>query len=175
MGMNGISAKLKQSQSDRNHREEFTGSPEGLELIPPYSPPDEPKPIQKYERIKVDLETMKAKYEGEPNLGRRIAPRFKIAMAVTIFTTFHSFKTECVDISETGARLKDLLPTELMTEPIEVLFSYRYSDGSTSNMLFYGQAVGGPLRTPRISFTAAAKHAAVVLQSLVVKLNPTSV
>ena len=121
----------------------------------------------------VDLENLKKKYSAYEGLGRRIAPRFCLKMTAVVLNHKMSFRTESINISESGVLLKDLLPQDMMKEPFEIVLIHEDDQtGTKTHLLFQGEAVGGPLRTPRITFKAAVEKSQERLLDLVQDLTP---
>lgn len=117
----------------------------------------------------IDLDFLKKKYADTPNLGRRVAPRFELKLSVVAFSASQSFRTESLNISETGALLKDSLPLSFFNQPFEILFTYENPrTGSKHHLLFNAKAVSGA----RISFQSAAETAKASLQTLFHGLEP---
>lgn len=87
-----------------------------------------------------------------------------------------SFRTESLNISESGALLKDMLPTNFMDTSFEVLITYNCPETKKQQrLMFTGEAVGGPLRSSRVSFKSSANKTAELLQGLFVDLTPIAI
>lgn len=121
----------------------------------------------------VNLEELKKRYEHVGGLGRRIAPRFALKMSTVVFNSKGSFKTETMNISSSGVLLRDTLPDTFMNGDFDILLIHENPDsGQKSHLLFRGEAVGGPLRSGRVTFRSAAKSAVELLHKLFSDMTP---
>ncbi len=103
--------------------------------------------------------------------GRRIAPRFTIELEVIILTQTKSFRTRSINVSASGALLKDELPEEFMTTSLDIII-VRQAGESKKRLLFRGKAVGGPSRSCRITFQACVKDSDSELKETFRDLEP---
>jgi hypothetical protein len=184
--MNAISAKLalleadssteRRSKRRRGSSDELTFTNASITMLDGISS-EELRALREGPQQAIDLEVLKRKYEGFAGLGRRIAPRFSLNLSVVIMNhKGSSFRTESLNISESGALLKDMLPPNFMDSTFEILITYTCPETKTpQRLMFTGEAVGGPLRTPRVSFKSSANKTAELLQSLFVDLTPIAI
>jgi hypothetical protein len=177
MSMNAISAKMERNRARARRKlreqydDEYTDEL-NLNVEADGISGKEFRNLRKKKHESVDLDALKKKYQGM-DLGRRIAPRFPINMSVVVFSQNTSFRTESLNISATGVLLKDLLPASFMEAPIEVLFIYENPrTGHKQHMLFGAMAVGGPLRSARVTFKSSVHQSAELLEGLFVGLTP---
>lgn len=103
--------------------------------------------------------------------GRRIAPRFTVELEVIILTPTKSFRTKSVNVSASGALLKDELPDDFMTSSLDIII-VREAGNSKKRLLFRGKAVGGPSRSCRITFQACVKDSDSELKETFRDLEP---
>ncbi len=103
--------------------------------------------------------------------GRRIAPRFPVELEIIILTQTKSFRTQSINVSSSGALLKDPLPEEFMKANLDIII-VRTKGSSKRRLLFRGTAVGGPLRSSRITFEACVKDADEELKEAFQDLEP---
>lgn len=183
MSMNAISAKLALLEADSSSRRKRRRSSEdtsfteaSITLLEGISA-DELKSLREGPQTPIDLNALKKKYEGFAGLGRRIAPRFSLNLQVVIINSRgSSFRTESLNISESGALLKDMLPPNFMDSAFEVLITYNCPETrKPQRLMFTGEAVGGPLRSSRVSFKSSANKTAELLQGLFVDLTPIAI
>ncbi len=186
MSMNAISTKLALLESDsspqrrsrrrRDSSDDLTFTDASMTLLGDISS-EELKALREGPQQIIDLEHLKRKYDGFAGLGRRIAPRFPLNLSVVIVNhKGSSFRTQSLNISESGALLKDMLPPNFMDSIFEILITYTCPQAKTPrHLMFTGQAVGGPLRTPRVSFKSSANKTAELLQTLFADLTPIAV
>lgn len=121
---------------------------------------------------KIDLQALRQKY-NHMDLGRRAAPRYSVRVSVLAFNNHDSFRTESVNLSESGVLLKDLLPKSFMDGAFDLVMLVRHPEtNETHRLMFKAKAVGGPLRSGRVSFNSSAGQTAELLQSLLADLTP---
>ncbi|MGZ5279323.1 MAG: hypothetical protein ACXWC9_05245 [Pseudobdellovibrionaceae bacterium] len=115
---------------------------------------------------------MKRQYQDKYPLGRRIAPRYEINLEVIILTQTKSFRTRSLNVSASGALLKDSLPKEFMaSQTLEIIFIM--TDQNCKNrLLFKGRAVGGPNSSSRITFLESGVNSQSELQRAFKDLSP---
>lgn len=122
-------------------------------------------PIFDYTSKSINIEELKLAYADPAPKGRRIAPRYSVELEVIILTQTRSFRTKSVNLSATGALLQDELPTEFMNSPLDIIFIKVLDEANKKRLLFRGKAVGGPLRTPRITFESYVQDSVSELKS----------
>ena len=133
---------------------------------------DELRQLREAPQNLVNLDELKKRYENISDLGRRSAPRFNAQVLAIVYTATLSFRTASVDLSETGACFRELLPENFTKEPLEILFVHENEEGQRQYLLFSGEAIGGPVRTPRVSFKSSAPQAAEALRGLLAQFPP---
>ena len=99
--------------------------------------------------------------------GRRAAPRFGQKLDVIVSSPTMSFRTTSANISATGVLLNEALPHDFMGGALDIVIILQYANVKRF-MIFKGNAVGGPIRSPRVAFTA---HALNSLQTLMDALS----
>jgi hypothetical protein len=122
----------------------------------------------------IDLGQLRNKY-ADLKLGRRSTPRYAVSIEVLLMCSKRSMRTKTVNISETGALLLDLIPSELAKETFEVLFTAINEQGRKEFFLFHAKAVDAPLRTKRIYFIKSLGQSSVRLHDLIENLTPLRV
>ena len=118
----------------------------------------------------LDMQKLQASKPMRKHGDRRIAPRFSVEVTVLIVTAQKSFRTASENISESGILLKDLLPPDFMNSPFEVLIFEKQQE--RASMMFRGHAVGGPLRTRRVTFKATNPQSQQNLGQLLADREP---
>lgn len=122
----------------------------------------------------IDINHLKEKYTDK-HLGRRCAPRYSIHFEVVLMSSKKSFRSKTINISESGALLTELVPTELTREIFEVLFTAIDNAGKKEYFLFHAKAADGPLRSKRIQFTRSMGDSATRLNHLIEQFTPIEV
>lgn len=124
--------------------------------------------------VAINFDDLRLQYSDPSPEGRRVAPRYTIAFEMIILSPTRSFRTKTVNVSASGALLKDYLPSEFMTSAsLDIIFVLG-SSHKKKRLLFRGKAVGGPARTPRITFLEAARNAQTDLLIAIEKSQPLS-
>lgn len=112
---------------------------------------------------------------------RRAAPRYGISYRVLVVTAFQSFRTKTKNISATGMLLEDCLPEVFMKEHFDIVLVVEDDSPPTGKpksrktLSFRGKAVGGPLRSSRIHFSAAPLESQQALAQITKDLTPLMV
>jgi hypothetical protein len=128
------------------------------------------KKIEKMPKRPVDINALKKKYSGF-HQGRRIAPRYGVSLHVILYTVTKSFRTSSVNISASGVLLKDYVPEEFLKESFDVVFVDQ-ADSDRRYMVFRAKAVGGPVKTDRITFLSSISNSQEVLMNVLDDLTP---
>ena len=97
---------------------------------------------------------------------KRIMPRFEVDVEIVAFANNSSFRTRTLNLSLTGALLKDSLPKDYADHPIEVVV-VESRNGKKNRILLKAKAVGGPFRTPRITFVGIGSRETQGLQDII--------
>jgi hypothetical protein len=129
-------------------------------------------PILESTSIAINFDELRLQYQDPSPPGRRIAPRFEVKLEVIILTQTRSFRTCSVNVSASGALLRDLLPPEFMHNPLLDIILIEDTPRFKRRMLFRGKAVGGPTRSSRITFLESARNAQADLKSTFTNLKP---
>jgi len=129
-------------------------------------------PIRTAESTPINFEEMKRQYTDKFPPGRRIAPRYEINLEVIILTQTKSFRTRSLNVSASGALLKDSLPKDfLSSQTLEIIFIM--TDRNNKNrLLFKGRAVGGTESSCRITFLESGANSQFELQRAFKDLSP---
>jgi len=122
----------------------------------------------------IDINQLRKKYEDR-SLGRRSAPRYAVDFEVVVITSYKSFRSKTVNISETGALLADLIPLEFTRGVFEVLFTAVDESGKRQYFLFHAKSADGPLRSKRIQFIKSKGDSAKRFNELIEQLTPVEV
>lgn len=130
--------------------------------------------IRSHKESPIDLDRLKSKHSDKP-LGRRVAPRYSVHFEVVLMSSKKSFRTKTLNISEVGALLVDLVPSEFSRELFEVLFTTIDDSGKKEYFLFHARTAEGRLRSPRIQFIKSMGDSANRLNDLIEKLTPLEV
>jgi hypothetical protein len=128
-------------------------------------------PILESTSIAINFDELRIQYQ-DPTPGRRIAPRFEVKLEVIILTQTRSFRTSSVNVSASGALLRDLLPPEFMGNPLLDIILIEDNPRYKRRMLFRGKAVGGPTSSSRITFLESARNAQADLKTTFKNLTP---
>ena len=124
-------------------------------------------PIRQMLSIPIKMED----YTDPAPEGRRIAPRFTVELEVIILTQTKSFRTKSINISASGALLKDELPELFMASSLDIII-VREAGNAKKRLLFRGKAVGGPSKSCRITFQACVKDSDSELKETFRDLEP---
>ncbi len=122
--------------------------------------------------IPINFDELKMQYQDAIALGRRVAPRYAIQMEVIILTQSRSFRTTSVDVSASGALLKDFIPMDMMKSKSFDIILIPSVDQSKKRLLFRGKAVGGPGPSTRITFVESTLNAQSDLSRAFANLSP---
>lgn len=129
-------------------------------------------PVREAPLTPINIAELKRLHKDMTAPGRRVAPRYELEMEVIILTQTRSFRTTTVNVSASGALLKDPLPQEFMScASLEFIFIQIRHD-QKQRLMFRGRAVGGPNSTARITFIESAGDSQKVLQSSFKALSP---
>lgn len=123
----------------------------------------------------INFDELRLQYKDNKPPGRRIAPRFEVTMEVIILTHNRSFRTTSINVSLSGALLKDALPAEFMSCPALEIILIQTDRQQKSRLLFRGKAVGGPLSSARITFIEVTGNSQTELQRCFANLEPLPV
>jgi hypothetical protein len=121
--------------------------------------------------VPINFDDLRLQYK-DTKPGRRIAPRYQVTMEVIILTQNRSFRTTSINVSLSGALLKDPLPKEFMNcQALEIIL-IQSGQGQVNRLLFRGKAVGGPLSSARITFIEVTGNSQIELQRSFKNLEP---
>jgi hypothetical protein len=101
---------------------------------------------------------------------RRRYPRYSVVAEVVLFSSHHSFRTKCINISLNGVLLAEPVPHEMIDEIIDVVILAPFPN-YTQRILLSGMMVGKPFRTPRIAFVNTPMIQFMKLQDLISLAN----
>jgi hypothetical protein len=123
--------------------------------------------------ITINFDELRLKYTDPSPEGRRVAPRYDIALDVIVLSSNRSFRTTSVNVSISGALLKDILPPDFMTsKSLDIIFVLGPSSPK-KRLLFRGKAVGYPHeRSQRITFHESGLNAQTDLLIAIEKDQP---
>ncbi len=122
--------------------------------------------------IAINFDDLRLQYRDTSPEGRRVAPRYEIGIEIIILSQTKSFRTSSINVSISGALLKDQLPKEFMSsDTLDIIF---IPNGSflKKRILFQGKAVGGPDSSARITFQRSSLNAQTDLLMAIEKIQP---
>ena len=102
---------------------------------------------------------------------KREGPRFKANFEVTLIYESITFRTKLVNMSMVGVLLQEPIPETLIKKPISLMIVHNMN-GKRETLLLKAEALGAPLRSPRIRFTSLPPAEKQKLESLFKKLPP---
>ena len=173
MSMNSFS--LRGSRNDRQNNLFVEEVSELLNLHPDGSEFDANcfAPLKNLEYEPVNLDLLKKPGWQDPEVGRRVAPRYDISLTVLIGTYFKAFRSKSKNISLSGLLLQDEIPTHFTKEQFDVVIIQELSPTRRNYMMFRGKVVDIFNRNHRIVLLQSQPGAAERLSYLFSFLKPT--